>query len=268
MKKHLVSMLIVSIPFIFSCTKETNEHSTLLNEVNFKGNNAQIDHVNTFRGPQVTVGNGKARSFIKIDHSDKPIEIGIEFTPDAFTGLPVDQDETDKHPHWDIPLHQKAKDVTAFEHVEINWNPEGHEPFFFGIPHFDFHFYLISESERLSIPEYTPGSAFDVYPPMNERPAGYAPTPGGIAAMGKHWSPPPPSFLPFTRVMIWGSYNGKMTFIEPMVTLDYLKSGETSNKNFGQPQAFPKPGNYPTVYNVYKSINGHHIVSLSNFVPR
>jgi hypothetical protein len=103
---------------------------------------------------------------------------------------------------------------------------------------------------------------------MNERPAGYMPTPGGIAAMGKHWAPPPPSFLPFTRVMIWGSYNGKMTFIEPMVTLGYLQSGETSKKTFGQPQVFPKPGNYPTMYNVYKSDNGHHIVSLSNFVMR
>lgn len=268
MNKHLLSLLILSIALMFSCTKETNEHSTLLNEGSSKGNNAQLDQVNTFKGPQVSVGNGKARSWIKIDHSDKPIEMGIEFTPDAFSGLPVVENEMDAHPHWDIPLHQKAKDVTAFDHVEINWNPKGHEPFFFEIPHFDFHFYLISESERLSIPEYTPGSAFDIYPPMNERPAGYVPTPGGIAAMGKHWSPPPPSFLPFTRVMIWGSYNGKMTFIEPMVTLGYLQSGETTHRSFGQPQVYPKPGNYPTMYNVYKSDNGHHIVSLSNFVSR
>ncbi|HSF44411.1 MAG TPA: hypothetical protein VLA58_00325, partial [Chitinophagaceae bacterium] len=82
MKKHLLSMLILSISFILSCTKETIEDSALIQEES-SGSIVQSDKANIFKGPQVNVGNGKARSWIKIDHSDKPIEMGIEFTPDA-----------------------------------------------------------------------------------------------------------------------------------------------------------------------------------------
>jgi len=269
MKKHVFLLLIITNLLLLSCNKEISE-SNPLNSEEFTSvpKTDPGEQVNIFKGPQVNVGNGKVRSWIKINHLNVPIEMGFEFTPDALTGLPDHNDETDVHPHWDIPLHQKAREVTPFDHAELNWNPEGHEPFFFGIPHFDFHFYMITEPERLAIPEYTPGSAFDILPPLNERPAGYAPTPGGIAAMGKHWSPPPPAFLPFTRVLIWGSYNGKMTFIEPMATLGYLQSGATSAMSFGQPQMFPKPGNYPTMYHVYKNEDDHHYVSLSHFVAR
>ena len=92
---------------------------------------------------------------------------------------------------------------------------------------------------------------------------------GAEAAMGKHWLPPPPSFLPFSHVMILGTYNGHFNFIEPMVTINYLQSGQSASRDYAQPQKFEKEGNYPTKYNVWKDENtGHHFVSLSHFVWR
>lgn len=266
MKKINFIITVAAGLLIISCKKENSETIPIQNEESsaVSGKNT-AEQFNIFKGPQVNVGNGKVRSWIKISHEEVPIEMGLEFTPDALTGLPEHSGGNDPHPHWDIPLHQKAKDVTPFDHVELNWNPEGHEPVIFAAPHFDFHFYMISEAERLAITANDP--AMEILPPLNQRPAGYVPTPGGIPAMGKHWIAPP-IIPPFTRVMIWGSYNGKMTFVEPMATLSYLQSGATTAANFGQPQVFPKPGNYPTKYNIYKDDRGHHQVSLSQFVAR
>ena len=103
-------------------------------------------------------------------------------------------------------------------------------------------------------------------------PASYSTPPGSVgaeAAMGKHWLPPPPSFLPFKDVMILGTYKGQFTFIEPMVTLGFLQSGQSVSKDYAQPQKFAKAGNYPTRYNVWKDDKtGNHFVSLSHFVWR
>jgi hypothetical protein len=58
-----------------------------------------------------------------------------------------------------------------------------------------------------------------------------------------------------------------MIFDEPMITLAYLQSGASTSKGFGQPLLFPKPGNYPTTSNIYKT-GYKHYVSLSQFVAR
>ena len=227
---------------------------------------------NTFYGPQVHVGNGKVRSFIEINHNGEPQEIGVEMTDDALTGLP---EETVHSDAIVVPLHSKAVALTPFQHIGLNWNPHGHPPpgLFLGIPHFDFHFYMISNEERMSIPAYSEESAdmFNNFPAY--MPADYFAPPGPDGAepqMGKHWLPPPPSFLPFTRVMILGTYDGRLIFEEPMVTVDYLESDETTSQPFSQPSWFEHAGKYyPTVMNVYEEEKtGKHIVSLSNFIKR
>lgn len=237
--------------------KSINANATKLNE-----------KTNTFYGPQVHVGDGKARSWIRITHSGVPKEIGIEMTEGTLTGLPHD------HESWVLPIHQKAKAITPFDHVYFNWNPHGHPPeIFFSAPHFDIHFYMTSVEARESIPAYSEASdaSFNNYPPSGYMPADYS-TPPGIngaeIAMGKHWLPPPPTFLPFTKVMILGTYDGHFTFIEPMITQSFLKSKTNSSQSFSQPTLFEHTGKYyPTVMNVFATDNKHHI-SLSNFVLR
>lgn len=260
-------MLMYSI-FIcfFSCKKENVERFLTPDNKNenIALKSSSEDKYNVFKGPQVRIGKGHVRSWLKVNHEDEPLELGIEFTPSALTGLP---DHGHMY-HFFLPLHEKAKATTPYDHVSLMWNPEGHAPGSFSVPHFDPHFMRITNEERLAIPEYTPGSAFDMLPPAAYRPQGYIPFPGGVVQMGKHWGAPPfPAPGTFTSVMIYGSYNGKMIFEEPMITLAHILNGGQQNIPFGQPQLFYTPGYYPTNYNVYKA-NGHYHISLSNFVWR
>ena len=275
MAKNSAFIPLLTLAVAFTSCQKNISHPEEINKEEFTSSIAtnSARKINTFYGPQVHVGNGKIRSWIKINHDEQPIELGLEITPGALENLPHEEEEG-VSPHWDIPVHQKVKAVTPFDHVNVNWNPHGHPDPFFGAQHFDFHFYMMTEAERMAIPQWSPATdaLFNNYPPAGYMPANYNAAPGAIAAvaaMGKHWLPPPPSFMPFTHVMILGSYNGHFNFIEPMVTLSYLQSGQSVSKDYSQPLKFEKGGNYPTKYNVWKDEStGHHYISLSHFVWR
>lgn len=219
---------------------------------------------NVFKGPVVQIADGHARSWIRINHDGQPEEIGVELTDAALMSLP------DENVPLVLPLHMKAKEATPFDHIGFNFMAHGHfPPGVFDVPHFDVHFYMQSVQERMAIPAVSPATLplFMLAPPAGYMPVSY--TPGGPEArMGTHWAPPPPTFLPFTRVMIYGTYNGALTFIEPMVRITHLQGAGSTNP-YLQPTKFAKAGNYPTVYNVYKdNQTGNHYVTLSNFVYR
>ncbi|MFE3988989.1 hypothetical protein ACFXPR_31300 [Nocardia tengchongensis] len=72
--------------------------------------------------------------------------------------------------------------------------------------------------------------------------------------MGVHWVdgtvPLDPSQFHFTQILLNGSWDGKYTFIEPMVTRAYLLSDPSLTQELKQPQAFQKTGYFPTRYSV------------------
>jgi hypothetical protein len=229
---------------------------------------------NTFYGPQVQMGNGHARSWINISHDGKPLAIGIEMTDGALQDLPQNPEDFAAST-FILQLHQKAKSVTPFDHLVINWNVHGHEPqHVYDIPHFDFHFYKIPLAAQLAIPPYPVApAAFDNDPPAGYMPPLYLHTPGGVPQMGAHWV----DLLSgefngqlFTHTFIYGSYNGHVTFEEPMITLATLQSGNTIHKDFRQPEHFdPANTNYPTRYNIWQdNSNNRHYLSLDNMVWR
>jgi len=264
MKKQLFKpglYFMASMMLLFGCKKEQAiepvTESTLI-----EGRSAS-EISNVFKGPNVAIGNGHARSWIRINHLDKPLEIGIELTASAFSSLP-------DHINLVLPLHHKAQEVTPFEHIYLGYNEEGHPPAgVFTVPHFDAHFYMTTNQERLAIPEVTPATLplFTLAPPPGYMAPSYFQA-GPEPQMGQHWIPPPPTFLPFSRVMIYGTFNGKLTFIEPMVTVAHMLMGGSTN-NYLQPAKVAEAGNYPTKYNVYKNPqNGNYNITLSNFVAR
>ncbi len=227
-----------------------------------------------FRGPEVTMGNGKANSFFKIDDNGIPLEIGFEMTMEALNGLT--QDPTNREQSiFVLPLDQKALDVTPFDHLVINWQPEGHPPMgVFTVPHFDFHLYTITLAEQMAIPPYTTATKekFDSLPPSGFMPASYSGDPGGIPGQGKHWLDRAAlaAMSSFSHMMIYGSYNGQVNLVEPMITLAVLQSGTTVNTFYAQPLYFEKAGKwYPTKYNIYMDDQTHkHYVTLTDFVDR
>ncbi len=171
------------------------------------------------------------------------------------------------------PTLPAEKIVTPFTHIVVDWNPFGHPPTnIYDKPHFDMHFYLMDEADRLQIPSYQQDSTgFLQYPAVGYLPATYFPFPGGVPQMGTHWadgtSPElnPVNPQPFTQTFIYGSYKGNVTFYEPMATLDFLTTITSFTRDIPQPSKWGKDGYYPTKLSFTKT-HGTMQVTLHDFV--
>ncbi|HLO57248.1 MAG TPA: DUF5602 domain-containing protein [Bacteroidales bacterium] len=219
----------------------------------------------TFYGPAVHMGNGAVRTFVVEDRNGDPKAVGILMSKKALDNLPHDMTEF-------VLEFPKASDQDFYTHATVDWNPAGHEPeHVYTLPHFDFHFYTIPLEERLAIgPNDT--IQFENLPDSIYIPPFYFKGPGGVPQMGSHWvdllSPEISGSGIFTKTFIWGSYDGKFTFWEPMVTRDYLLSNPVNSFTaVRQPQAYQRSGWYAQNYKVsYNSRNGERIVALTNLV--
>ncbi len=238
--------------------------------------NRNDEKYNTFYGPQVQMGNGHIRSWINITHSGTPLAIGVEMTDGTLSGLPTDP-ENHAAATYILKLHQKAKSVTPFDHIMVNWNVHGHEPpHIYGLPHFDFHFYKVSVEEMMNT---TDPVKFNIFPPAGYIPTMYFNPGGGVPMMGAHWidllspevpSPANPNPAAFTHTFIYGSYDGAVTFVEPMITHAVLTGGATVSRWYRQPAMFSPTGtNYPSRYNIWKDgSNSRHYVALDQMIMR
>ena len=270
------------ITVLAACSPEEETPNTIDLSVNTDDNfiaQRNSEKVNVFKGPEVQYGSGKARSWISVNEEGFPMEIGIELTEEVFDDVSQLETENELTSSVILPLHQKAKELTPFEHIGLNYQVAGHGPIFWS-EHFDFHFYTISNEERTAIPEYDPTNqdivdGYNLFPDMTKMPSDYFKLPGQLGVipmMGKHWLPLDwqTGYDPFTHIMILGTYSQKNVFIEPMITVDYLLSGEEFSGNYSQPQTFEEPGNnYPTKYNIYHDGKKNNIyITLSDFVKR
>jgi hypothetical protein len=127
---------------------------------------------------------------------------------------------------------------TAYRFVEVNWNPRGHPPEgIYDVPHFDVHFYTIALSERDAIDpddrEFllragrlpSPQTAPEGFVPHHVL-EGVEPWQVTVPRMGMHWVNPAGAEFnggPFTASLLLGSWDGRFTFVEPMVALDFLR---------------------------------------------
>ena len=88
--------------------------------------------------------------------------------------------------------------------------------------------------------------------------------------MGAHWidvTSPEISGAPFTQTFIYGSFDGRVTFYEPMITLDFLKNNSNFERAIPQPAKVQKSGWYPTKMKVAKH-DGLTEVILDGFIYR
>lgn len=200
-------------------------------------------------GSKVKVGEGYARTFIRLDKSG-PKEIGIALSQGALRGLPHELQE------FILPLPKTAH-IRPYKHVTLDWNPHGHEPdTIYTRPHFDMHFYFISNEFRQKITCMGEDEIPCLKQPAPKYiPSQYAPTPAGVPKMGWHWVDLlAPEFNGgiFTRTFIYGYYMGNIIFVEPMVTLEYLETRQTSVKSVRRPARYPyQGGHFPYQYKVY-----------------
>ncbi|MFN4762202.1 DUF5602 domain-containing protein [Gillisia sp. Q332] len=267
MPQILLKFFPLIIVFLFSsCEKEAltaieNQSADL----SFLPSKAHPEKMNTFYGPAKPFGKGVARAMVTMTHDGEPRAIGIKFSERALENLPTDPEE------FTFQLPNKAKGL-AFDHIDLGWNPEGHEPpGIYDIPHFDIHFYMISEEEKMGI---TDPDLAEILPPSQLWPENYFSTPGFVPMMGKHWlnmfaDELEPEGI-FTQTFIYGSYNGEFIFYEPMITLGYLLEKSSIQYNISQPAAFQRTGYYyPTTYSInYDSTKKEYTISLEGMVLR
>ncbi|MBC8089865.1 MAG: DUF5602 domain-containing protein [Phycisphaerae bacterium] len=224
----------------------------------------------TFTGSKIAVGQGTAWTEMTVGQSNAIQEVSLVFTEDALVGLPGTAPATE----FVIPLPSDAPG-TVFNHVGVNWQPQGHPPAtIYSVPHFDVHFYLISTQERDAMTPADPNFAAKALkvPATNLVPVSYGPDPMPIPRMGSHWGDGTSHEFhgsAFTATMIYGYYDGKMTFIEPMLAKSFIESKPNYSATIRTPAAYPKAGRYPTTYGVtHTAAAKEYRVKLGTFVAR
>jgi hypothetical protein len=239
-KNLFVCLLVGPFLFISACKKDDKN----------------TDQLKTFYGPAVPTGKGTIRSFVVLNAEGKPAAAGIKFTASSLTTLPT---EGVQYP-LELPIEAK---LSGFDHLEVDWNPDGHEPAgVYTFPHFDFHFYKVTKEEQANvIPGPDTVSVKSIYIPQD-----YVSGVVAIPDMGVHWvDSKAPEFTggKFTDTFIYGFYHGQLTFLEPMITLAFLQTKPDFKLDIKQPQYFQKTGYYPSVSHVYyDAVTDEYTVAL------
>ncbi|MET9854622.1 hypothetical protein ABZY57_16955 [Streptomyces sp. NPDC006450] len=253
-------------------------------------------------GAPSALGNGTVRTYAQVNGTT-PQTVGFVFPKNTLTGLPTTM--TDGNHCYDMdgngtvnehtecvggherPLELPSQ-LTALPGMPLKWallnyNPMGHGPeHIYDTPHFDFHFYTQSKAERDAIRSGPCGLAINcddfataVKPiPPQYLPADYVNNNVAEAAMGNHlvdMNSPEWHSTAFTQTFIYGAYDAKISFLEPMITkawFDGIAAGVNPSRCWPikQPQEWQIGGWYPQEYCIdYRANRGDFTVSMKNF---
>lgn len=257
-------------------------------------------------GASADLGEGTLTAYSQ-RRGDRPESVGLSFPARTLRGLPTDPPTQgtwcfDKDGDGTVdpmmectggyenalPLNEQflGHVNSPFTYLLVNWNPMGHmPPHVYDLPHFDIHFYLNENDERLAIrpgpcpalvncEDYTLGK---LLPAAKYRTADHVDLDAIEPGMGNHLiDTTGPEFHGerFTHAYIHGSWNSHLTFLEPMVTHEWfagLVDGTRSDACFvtKQPQAWEVSGWYPTSYCLrYRENRDELTASLEGFVYR
>lgn len=222
----------------------------------------------TIWGPPVALGSGSVRSFVEASDTGEPLAIGVAFPREALQGLP------EHEPGQYVVSLPTVVFLPPYNHIVLNWMPHGHEPdSIYGKPHFDFHFYLISPAQREAITCQGDDHAVCMQmAPANQIPPFYVPTPEPVPQMGWHWvDPRSPEYngQPFTSTFIYGFYGGKMNFLEPMITQEFIQTTTAFESPISMAEAVAETGYYPARYTLeYNEELGLHMITMRDLIKK
>lgn len=228
----------------------------------------------TFVGATKPLGGGTVRSWVTLDEAGKPQAVGLTFSESALKTAPTELPRGQESVEINLPLPKEAA-ATAFDHIGFDWNPMGHPPAnIYTVPHFDIHFYTISTEEQARITAQ--GADLEKCyrrPEAGYVPAGYIlPPDTAVPRMGAHWIDPNGNELkgqPFTKSFLYGNYDGKLIFFEPMIAKSLFETKVNVTEYIKLPQKYARPGYYPTKYSMtYDPIKKEYTVALEGMVLR
>jgi hypothetical protein len=232
--------------------------------------NSSNDGPETVTGPAVTLEGSTIQGWVRLDADDRPTAVGITVDEGAYEALSDTADTHSKHDEAvvvELALPDAAP--APYDHATLDWNPEGHPPpGIYTVPHFDVHFFFVTEETRENIP----GGPATRFPDEQYLPTGYAPDSVNTPDMGMHYvnlQAPEFNGQPFTHTFIYGAYRGEITFIEPMVTTEVLDAGPEITAPVPQPEAVQQSGFYPTEYRiVHDEAAGEYRITLVDLTHR
>ena len=252
------------------------------------------------------LGKGTINTYADLGADGKPIAIGITFTRQALEGLPAKKSKTGRCFDMDkdgrinpasecegdyelrltMPDKLSGRSDIPFKWIGFNWNPEGHvPPKIYDLPHFDMHFYMVPQKEIDSI-RVGPCKLFincddrkRALVPVKPKyvHADHISVGATVSMMGNHlvnvksqeFGKTPETKKKFTHTWIFGAYDGKITFYEPMITREYLLRKPNGCFNIKGPKAWQKTGYYPTRYCIrYHAGSDKYTVSFEGLVLR
>jgi hypothetical protein len=239
-------------------------------------------------GPETALGEGTVRTYLIVDENGAPAELGVAISEIAMATLP---DLSQKPPMesflaMDLELPEGAP--APYKHVGFDWNSIGHPPVgVYSVPHFDFHFYTIdAEVKRAILPaEGDTPNEFGEFAegPFAERamkapatgllPASYAYAPGSaVPVMGGHWIDPASHEFhgqPFDKTFLYGTWDGEVIFIEPMITKAFIESKPNATYEITAAEKVPAPGWYPGAYAIrYDADAKEYRIALVGFMEK
>jgi len=253
-------------------------------------------------GQSWSFGNGAVTTYAELAEDLVPSAIGMIYTKGALDGMPTTH--SDQHHCFDrdsngtvddntecfmsheavIPLPDAVATRTdiPFKWVLFNWNPMGHiPPGIYDVPHFDVHFYIEPIANVFAIqdgpcgPEFVRCDQFERAKkplPANYIHPDYKDVDAVAPAMGNHLidlTGPEFNGGKWERNWIFGVYDGKITFYEEMLTLEYLKSQPNTCNPIKSPAAVGLSGFYPSKSCIrYDATNDEYTVSMEAFVFR
>lgn len=253
-------------------------------------------------GANSNVGNGTVSSYAEFEKSGAPKAIGVVFQAGALEGLP--STHSDGHHCFDrnkdgtidpqtecisshervipLPSELARRSDIPFKWVGLNWNPYGHiPPGVYDPPHFDVHFYMEPIEKIFAIqpgpcgPEFVRCDQFKIATqplPSNYMHSDFKSVDAVAPAMGNHLvDPTSPEFnkIKFTRTWIYGTYDGRVTFYEEMVTRDYLLSRPATCFPLKSPPSVGIKGYYPTQSCIrYLPQSNEYTISMEGFALR
>jgi Domain of unknown function (DUF5602) len=218
-------------------------------------------------------------TWARIDAKGRVLQAGVTIPFAAIENAPAGHRTGAFKADAVVRFPAEVRETTFLDHLGLFWEPEGHEPTGrYDVPHFDFHFFNVPPDRAAAIdctnlerrdPKLTPAGWVPPVPP------GADPREFCVPLMGFHLIPEsefngPGVFKPgrFDKVMIAGEYEGKFSFLEPMVTKAELEKRRTFSLPVPQPVHLGHATLYPTKFEARfdRAANAYELI-LSGFEP-
>lgn len=190
------------------------------------------DGIRTIEGDCASLYDGRVCTWATLS-GETVVEFGATVPIGAIESAPLDLEMVfPPSPVAVIPLPDEVAQATGFNHLMINWEPHGHPPALFAVPHFDFHFYTVDPAVVTAIDcrdVSKPGQLPEAYALPDITIPGLGELVGlCVPGMGMHAMPAEEVAQtdPFGASMLVGYYEGDVIFVEPMIARAKLLAAE------------------------------------------